>query len=79
MPKFFFHVLDDLDTFDDEGLDLPNLAAAMLGATHSARARMCETLIDKGRISLHHRIEVQDADRNLVGTVEFRDAVEIVD
>jgi hypothetical protein len=76
MPRFFFHVHDDLDVFDAEGTEFPDAAAATEGAIHSARSLMCETIM-QGRIALDHRIEVMDEKQALIGNVLFRDAVKI--
>ena len=77
MAKFYFHVVDDLDTADDEGADLHDIEAARAAARTAARSMMCETLMRDGRISLHHFIEVQDEDRNTVSKVTFGDAIHI--
>jgi hypothetical protein len=44
MARFYFHVHDDVDASDEEGLDLPDLDSAKQGAICSARALMCETM-----------------------------------
>jgi uncharacterized protein DUF6894 len=77
VPRFFFHVRDDLDVPDYEGLDQPDLAAAQTHATHSARSLMCATLIGEGRITLGHRIDIEDSEHRCVATVTFGDAVKI--
>jgi hypothetical protein len=77
MPRFYFHVLDDLDTQDDEGAELANVDEARRHATIAARVLMCETLAQEGRITLHHSIEIQDEEHTLVETVYFRQAVRI--
>lgn len=76
MPRFFFHVHDDLYVEDEEGLDLPDADAARDGAIHSARCLMCDALMD-GRLVLHHRIEVCDEQQSVVDTIHFRDVVQI--
>ena len=76
MPRYFFHVHDDLDTEDHEGLDLRDLAAAEAGAVHSARSLMCDTLM-QGRLNLNHRIDIENEGGTVLSTVRFGDAVEI--
>ena len=76
MPRYFFHIHDDLDTEDDEGLELPDLDAAVAGAVISARALMCETLKD-GRIDLDHRIDIENAGGLVLTSVLSRDVVSI--
>ncbi|HEU0134705.1 MAG TPA: hypothetical protein VFR28_07765 [Allosphingosinicella sp.] len=76
MPRFFFHVFDDLESRDDEGIDLPDSEAARGAALAGARAMMCDQ-VAKGRLSLHHRIEVEDQEGAVILTLPFRDAVEV--
>ena len=76
MPRFFFHVHDELDAEDPEGLELPDLAIALEGATHAARGLMCETLM-QGRITLSHRIDIEDERGRVLATVRFADAVQV--
>ena len=78
MPRFYFHVVDDLDTEDDEGSELADLDAARRHAIGAARVLMCETLSQEGRITLSHSIEIQDHQHNPVDSVSFGDAVRIV-
>ena len=76
MPRFFFHIIDDLVINDDEGIELPDVEAARGTALTGARAMICEQ-VAKGRITLHHRVEVEDEDGGPVLTLTFGDAVTI--
>jgi hypothetical protein len=76
MPRFFFHLRDDMIVDDDEGQELPDLAAAHAVAIQEARIQMCETM-RKGRMTLHHWIEISDEDGRMVDKVLFGEAVEI--
>lgn len=76
MPRFFFHVFDELTALDEEGRDLPSLDAARQAAMSGARDLMCEQL-RKGRLVLHHHIEVEDESGARVIVMPFRDAAEI--
>ena len=58
MPKFYFHLHDDVDVPDDEGVDLSDLEAAQTYAVHCARVTFGESAKDEGRVVLHHRIAV---------------------
>ena len=78
MPRYFFHVVDDFDITDDEGADLPDLPAARERAIESARVLMCETIQGDGRITLHHRIDIEDEQHEVVGSVAFDDAIDIL-
>jgi hypothetical protein len=76
VPRFFFNVYDDLVAEDDEGAELPNLAAARLQALRGARDLIAEQ-VRHGYIVLSHWIDVMDEHGEKVLTVTFRDAVEI--
>lgn len=78
MSRYYFHVVDDLDITDDEGAELADLRSARQWAIHAARVLMCETLQKDGRITLSHRIDIEDEEHNVVASVAFGDAIEIV-
>jgi hypothetical protein len=78
MPRFYFHLYDDLVVRDEEGVDLPGATTAHKKAIREARSLMCATLME-GRLVLNHRIEVEDEVGSVVATVPFAEAVEIVD
>ena len=76
MAIFFFHLIDDVVTPDVEGMDLPDVAAAHAKAIKAAR-EIAAAQILAGKLCLHHRIEVQDAEGRPVLTLPFRAAFEI--
>lgn len=73
MPRFYFHVYNDVIAIDEEGLELPNFEAAREQAMESARELVCES-IHKGHLNLDHRIEVENADHENVLILTYRDA-----
>jgi hypothetical protein len=75
MPRYYFHVHDDLDFEDEEGLDLPDVTAARAKAVEGARDLMCATLRD-GHLNLDHSIAVADGDHELF-RLKFRDVVQL--
>jgi hypothetical protein len=77
VPRYYFHLFNDMNVPDDEGEDLPDLAAAESFSLRQARALIAAAVTDHGRIVLSHRIEIEDDRHDLVGTVRFRDAVTI--
>jgi hypothetical protein len=79
MPKFYFHLHNDIECMDDEGAELPDLKAARAHAVRQARVTFAETARDEGRIVLHHRIDIADEQGTVLGTVYFRDAVNVED
>jgi hypothetical protein len=76
VPRYFFHLFNDLTACDPEGQELPDDAAAIEQAIINIRALASETVCE-GRLNLNHRIEVRTADGETVRTVYFRDAVEV--
>jgi hypothetical protein len=77
MPRFYFHLLNDVDALDDEGKELPNLEAAREVARRNARFTAAETLKEQGRLVLSHRIQIEDADGKVLDTVYFSDVLNI--
>jgi hypothetical protein len=76
MPYFFFHVHDDLETVDEEGLDLPDVEAARREALLGARALACGEVM-AGALHLEHHISVSDATGLTLFEIRFGDAVAI--
>jgi len=76
MPRYFFHIYDDLVVRDEEGTELPDAAAARRDAVAGIREMMGEQL-RCGRLILHHRVEVEDERGALVLVVPFAEAVTI--
>jgi len=79
MPRFYFHLRDDLDVPDDEGVDLPDLEAARAEAVRCARITFGEDAKHDGRVVLHHRIDIEDEQGAVLDTVHLRDAVLVED
>lgn len=77
MPRYYFHLHNDLETRDEEGIELSDLAEARDVAEHEARAIAAHT-VAQGRLDLTHSIEVTDASGATVLVVRFGEAVEIV-
>jgi hypothetical protein len=76
VPRFFFHLYDDIIARDDEGIDLADLEAARRAAISSARAMICDQ-VAKGHINLGHRLEVEDETGERVLVLPFGEAIEI--
>jgi hypothetical protein len=76
MPRFFFHVHDEADFIDEEGIELADAEAARAAALAGARALMCDQ-VKLGQLNLHHRIEVEDEAGGAVLSLTFAEAVEI--
>lgn len=76
VPRFFFHLYNDVTSRDDEGKELPDRSAARRQALAYARD-MAAVTVREGHLNLEHRIEVTDQDGELVVALPFRDAVDI--
>jgi hypothetical protein len=76
VPRYFFHVYDDLDLRDEEGIELADVESARAAALAGARAMMCDQVM-KGRLSLDHRIEIETETGEPVLTLPFGEAVKI--
>jgi len=77
VPRFYFHLYNDVEVPDDEGLELPDLEAARAHAVRCARVTFAEVAKDEGRVVLHHRIDIENEERSVLATVHFRDAVKV--
>ena len=77
MPRYYFHLYDDIVVEDEDGLELPDADAGYLTALRNIRSMLAEQVMD-GRLNLSHRIEIEDAEGRAVKTVAFRDAVTIL-
>jgi hypothetical protein len=77
VPRFYFHLRNDLDVPDDEGKELPDLGAAHTQALELARFEVSEMAKEQGRVVLHHRIDIEDEQHRVVDSVWFRDVVQV--
>jgi hypothetical protein len=77
MPRFFFHLINDLDVPDPDGEELPDLDTARDRAAKNAREMMALSLVETGRIARHHRIEVSDESGKIVHVARFGDVLTI--
>ena len=77
MPRYFFHLRDGTDTIlDPDGMEMSSeevTGAALL------QARDCIAGdVKRGRIDLHCHIDVHAEDGELVHSLSFADAVEVL-
>lgn len=78
MPRFYFHLYNDIIATDEEGRELPDAEAARAEAIAEAREMMTEAVL-KGEVILSHRIVIADESGKVVSTVTYRDAVAVKD
>jgi hypothetical protein len=76
VPRYYFHLFNDLTVHDEEGVELPNDDVAMRRAADSARYMAAES-VREGHVVLDHRIEVTNEHGRTVGVVHFSDVVAI--
>ena len=76
MPRFYFHLYDDLTSMDYEGEEHPNAAVAHQKAITTAREIAAEA-VRTGHLVLDHRIDIADESGTVLETVHFRDVVEV--
>ena len=74
--RFFFHLHNDIETVDDEGIELPDEAAARRHAERVARIMAAES-VKNGHLDLTHYLDATDEKGNLRFRTCFRDVVEI--
>lgn len=77
MPLYRFHIRNDIDAPDEEGQELDNLAAAHLKAIDYARD-LASAAVRQGRLDLRHRIDVETEAGQVLVTVTFAEAVEVL-
>ena len=77
MPRYFFHLHNDVHAPDHEGVELKDLEAARQIARHSAQFSAAESIKEKGHLVLDHRIDTEDANGTVLDTVHFRDVVTV--
>ncbi len=76
MPRYFFHVYDDVVAPDDEGMMLPNRQAARLYALSGARDILAAQ-VKHGYMVRSHWIDVADDRGEILFSLTFGEAVEI--
>lgn len=79
MTRYFFNIFNDADVIDEEGIELPSLAAARNEAIRGARSMMADHLKAGKPITLRHRIDIADASGKVLATIPFRELITIID
>jgi hypothetical protein len=76
MPRYYFHLFNDITSLDEEGSELPTDAAAKQPAESNAREMAAES-VREGHLVLSHWIEVGNEVGEKIATVRFRDVIQI--
>jgi hypothetical protein len=78
LSLLYFHLRDGHDILlDPEGREIDGRDAIVAAALVEARAIIGDDAI-AGRINLNQRIDVEDEQQNIVHSIRFEDAVELV-
>lgn len=77
MPRYFFHLHDDVDVEDEEGQELPDLDAARKRGERYALDMTAASVLETRKVNLHHRIDVANESGEIVCTVAFGDVLTI--
>jgi len=77
VPRYYLHVCNGNGfTEDTEGEEFANLAAARAAAIKGLRDIMAGEM-QCGELNLGSFIEIEDADHQMIATVEFEEAVRL--
>lgn len=76
MPRYYFHLYNDITAMDPEGKMLPHLDAARANGIKEAREMMMES-VEEGRINFSHRIDIADDTGDVAASVFFGEAVRV--
>jgi hypothetical protein len=77
MSRFYFHLYDEHDTVDAEGMELPDAEAAEAHGFATARLMAAQEIIASGQLHLGHGLVVTDEDDAVVRTIAYGEAVEL--
>ena len=78
MSRYFFHVYSDTVALDEDGQELTTLSIAREAAVRAARQFAADEIVERGQVSLRHRIEVEDENGRPLFTLPFSAAFKIV-
>ena len=78
MARYYFHLHDDLDSHDDEGREMSSIEIALDCAATEIRGVAAHGLMETGKLTLSHYIEIADKDGTILDKVLFAEALEIV-
>lgn len=77
MPRYFFHLHNDEDIIDEEGIELPDLDRAREWADQQAVHMAAASVLEHHHLSGAHRIDVADLAGQVLISVLFRDVIGI--
>lgn len=78
VPKYYFHVRNDINADDDVGVELSDEAAARAHAQEGARDLICHSIREHSRVNLDHHINVTDKTGIVLFPVTFRECFTLI-
>ena len=76
MARYFFHLYNDMVTFDEEGVELASLAAAKEHGRRETQYQAAESVRTHGHLILSHKVVICDASGELA-SIAFGDVVSV--
>jgi hypothetical protein len=77
VPRYYFHLFNDMDVPDFEGLEFPDLASARAKAIEQARGMIGEVAKTEARIVLSHHIDIEDEEGQVLDRIMFREIIRV--
>lgn len=78
MPRFYFNLFNMINATDEEGRECSDVDEAKEEAKADIKSILKDDIASYGRVDLRGRIEITDGDQEVVATVNFLDAVELL-
>jgi len=78
MPIYFFNLHNDVEAVDNEGMDFPDASAALIFAVQSVRNLIAFSIESEGSFSVHHSLDVLNADGVLIEKINFGSVVKVL-
>jgi hypothetical protein len=79
MPRFYLHLRDGTDeSLDEEGHELPDMEGVRKTVLEAARDIMGNEIKSGGVMDLRYRIDVENQEGEILYTLPFRHAVNII-
>ncbi len=77
MPRFYFHLYNDVEAQDEEGQQFADLDAARRYAQKLVRFEAAEAVKASSHFVQHHHIDIADEQGKILDTVRFGEVVKV--
>jgi hypothetical protein len=77
VTRYYFHLHNDVEAPDPDGVDIRILDEARAMALRNARFTAAETIIVVVHFVGDHRIDIEDKDGTVLDTIYFKEAVKV--